>query len=129
MAEWDHRLGCGGIHLTIQCYWNNFLYKDFEDKIMNRETILKILSNQYVDLATKYGVRNLGLFGSYARDQQNPLSDIDILVSFAKDIDLFDFIDLKEYLERLLGEKVDLVMASALKPSISKRILGGVQYV
>jgi len=56
-------------------------------------------------------------------------SDIDILVSFDRDIDLFEFIDLREFLEEKLQAKVDLVMSSALKPSVGRRILKEVQYV
>ncbi|PJA49656.1 MAG: nucleotidyltransferase, partial [Syntrophobacterales bacterium CG_4_9_14_3_um_filter_49_8] len=56
-------------------------------------------------------------------------SDIDILVTFSRDIDLFDFVDLREFLEKRLHTKVDLVMESALKPTIGKRILAEVEYV
>ena len=76
-----------------------------------------------------YGVQRLGLFGSYVREKQSKRSDIDILVSFNRDIDLFDFLDLREYLESQLRIKVDLVMESALKPAIGKRILSEVEYV
>ena len=63
------------------------------------------------------------------REQQRRKSDIDILVTFNRDIDLFDFLDLREYLESRLHAKVDLVMESALKPVIGKRILAEVEYV
>jgi len=96
---------------------------------MNRNTILKLLSKHQAELISRYGVQRLGLFGSYNRGQQNKNSDIDILVSFSKEIDLFDFIDLKEYLESHLQAKVDLVMQSALKPAITKHILAEVEYV
>ncbi len=76
-----------------------------------------------------FGVEKVGLFGSYVRGQQKKRSDIDILVSFSRDIDLFDFVDLCEYLENRLHQKVDLVMVSALKPAIGKRILSEVEYV
>ncbi len=76
-----------------------------------------------------YGVQRLGLFGSYVREKQSKRSDIDILVSFNRDIDLFEFLDLREYLESQLRIKVDLVMESALKPAIGKRILSEVEYV
>jgi predicted nucleotidyltransferase len=73
-------------------------------------------------------VQKLGLFGSYVREQQRKRSDIAIL-SFSRDIDLFDFLDLREFLETRLHHKVDLVMESALKPAIGKRILAEVEYV
>ena len=80
-------------------------------------------------MESHYGVRRLGLFGSYVREKQSKRSDIDILVTFNRDIDLFDFLDLHEYLESQLRLKVDLVMESALKPAIGKRILSEVEYV
>ena len=96
---------------------------------MNRHTILKLLADHQTELTSRYGVERTGLFGSYTRGQQTQKSDIDILVSFSKEIDLFDFIDLREYLEKTLQAKVDLVMESALKPAISKRVLAEAEYV
>lgn len=80
-------------------------------------------------MATRYGVDRMGLFGSFARGEERCDSDIDILVSFRRDIDLFEFVDLKEYLQERLHHKVDLVMESALKPTIGKRIRSEVEYV
>ena len=80
-------------------------------------------------MESRYGVKRLGLFGSYVREKQRKKSDIDILVTFNRDIDLFDFLDLREYLESQLRIKVDLVMESALKPAIGKRIMSEVEYV
>jgi predicted nucleotidyltransferase len=96
---------------------------------MDRNIILKLLTEHQAELISRYGVQRLGLFGSYTRGQQNKTSDIDILVSFSKEIDLFDFIDLREYLESRLQSKVDLVMETALKPAIAKYILAEVEYV
>jgi len=96
---------------------------------MNRDTILKMLTEHQAELISRYGIRRLGLFGSYARGKQKKTSDIDILVSFNKEIDLFDFIDLREYLESHLKTKIDLVMETALKPAIAKHILSEVEYV
>jgi uncharacterized protein len=96
---------------------------------MGKPEIIEIIKNSKPELETLYGVRKVGLFGSYVREQQRKKSDIDILVSFNRDIDLFDFLDLREYLEKRLLHKVDLVMESALKPAIGKRILSEVEYV
>lgn len=93
-----------------------------------KEIISTILSNK-AEIETRYGVRRLGLFGSYVRERQRKKSDIDILVAFSRDIDLFEFLDLREYLESRLHAKVDLVMESALKPAIGNRILSEVEYV
>jgi uncharacterized protein len=96
---------------------------------MGKKEIIEIIRNNKPELELRYGVQRLGLFGSYVREKQRKKSDIDILVKFNREIDLFDFIDLREYLENQLNAKVDLVMESALKPNIGKRILSEVEYV
>ena len=96
---------------------------------MKKNEIVHIIKKFKPELASRYGVSELGLFGSYVRLQENESSDIDILVSFSRDVDLFDFVDLRELLEKKLNAKVDLVMVSALKPAIGKRILQTVEYV
>ncbi len=96
---------------------------------MDKKEIIDIIRSKKPELNSRYGVRRLGLFGSYVKNRQRKRSDIDILVQFNRDIDLFDFVDLREYLESQLNSKVDLVMESALKPNIGKRILEEVEYV
>jgi len=96
---------------------------------MGKQEVIKIIKKNKPEMESHYGVQRLGLFGSYVRDKQRKKSDIDILVTFNRDIDLFDFLDLREYLEKQLHAKVDLVMESALKPAIGKRILSEVEYV
>lgn len=96
---------------------------------MGKEEIINIIRSNKPILETRYGVMRLGLFGSFVREQQRKKSDIDLLVSFGREIDLFDFIDLREFLESRLHQKVDLVMESALKPAIGRRILSEVEYV
>jgi len=71
----------------------------------------------------KYGVSEMGIFGSYVKNEQNEASDVDILVDFNKSIDLLTFVNLKNYLSELLEVDVDLVMKRALKPKIGQRIL------
>lgn len=96
---------------------------------MGKQEIIKIIRNKKPEMESRYGVQRLGLFGSYVRGRQRKKSDIDILVTFNRDIDLFDFLDLRKYLESQLHAKVDLVMETALKPAIGKRILSEVEYV
>ncbi len=85
--------------------------------------IRNILIVHKQELKRKYGVSEIGIFGSYIKNKQDKNSDIDILVEFEKAIDLFTFINLKIYLSELLGQNVDLVMKKALKPKIGQRIL------
>ncbi|PKL35162.1 MAG: nucleotidyltransferase [Spirochaetae bacterium HGW-Spirochaetae-1] len=92
-------------------------------KNLTIEDIRKVLALHRDALEAQYGVLELGLFGSMVRGEADEKSDIDILVSFSKNIDYFDFLDLEESLEKLLGMPVDLVERRALKPYIGERIL------
>ena len=77
----------------------------------------------------RYGVARIGIFGSVARGEETPASDIDVLVEFREGEETFDhFMDLKFYLEDLLGRKTDLVIADTLKPRIRDAVLGEVVY-
>ena len=87
------------------------------------EGFKKILQASKEELNKKYGVIEIGIFGSYVKNEQNDTSDIDILVDFNKPIDLLTFVNLQNYLSDLLKIKVDLVMKKALKPKIGQRIL------
>ena len=78
-------------------------------------------------LEQKYQVSKIGVFGSVSRGEAGRGSDIDILVDFKKPIG-WEFIDLKEYLEHILGGRVDLVTTNALKPQLRERILSEVVY-
>lgn len=74
-----------------------------------------------------FHVEEIGVFGSYATGKQTRRSDIDILVSFSKGHkDFFNYVRLKDYLEELLGHKVDLVMREAVKERLRKRIFNEV---
>lgn len=96
--------------------------------IMGKREIIDIIRRSMPEMESRYGVKRVGLFGSYVTGRQRKRSDIDILVAFSRDIDLFEFLDLRECLEDRLQTKVDLVMESALKPGIGKRILAQVEY-
>jgi hypothetical protein len=73
----------------------------------------------------RFGVRSIALFGSVARGDAGADSDVDILVDYQPDArpDLFEFIDLKDHLEGLVGRRVDLVTPAALHPRLRNRIL------
>jgi len=71
----------------------------------------------------QYGVASLSIFGSVARDNAELNSDVDVLVEFNKPVSLFEFMDFKEYLEKIFNRKVDLVTIDALKPQLKKQIL------
>ena len=93
------------------------------------DEIKKILQDQKASLKDKYGVIEIGLFGSYTKGNQKKSSDIDVLVELEKAIDLFTFVQLKNHLSDLLGLNVDLVIKKALKPKIGERILSETVYI
>jgi uncharacterized protein len=80
-------------------------------------------------LQERYGVKEIGIFGSYVRQEQTEASDVDVLVEFSEVPGLLKFIDLENYISDNLGIKVDLVHKKGLKPRIGKRILVEVIYL
>jgi len=79
----------------------------------------------------KKGITEIGIFGSYLRGEARPDSDIDILIDITRPakIDLLDLLTIEEELAQELGTKVDLVLKSNLKPSLSRNILAEVEYL
>jgi predicted nucleotidyltransferase len=77
----------------------------------------------------RFGVAQIGIFGSFIRGEERPDSDVDVLVAFRKGEKTFDnYMDCKFYLEDLFGKKVDLVMREAIKKRLKKPILSEVVY-
>ncbi len=95
---------------------------------MQKEQILALLANHRPDL-DRYGVRSLALFGSVVRGEQKPESDIDLLVEFDGPATFDGYMELKFYLEDLLGKPVDLVTQKALRPQLRPRIERELVYV
>ena len=93
------------------------------------ENIIAKLQTELPNIKLQYNVTTLEVFGSFVRHEEKTNSDLDILVSFSKAPSLFKFIELEDYLSKILGVKVDLVMKSSLKPNIGKRILSEVQSI
>ncbi len=91
--------------------------------------IKEILRKHKVLLEQKYKVKNIGIFGSCARGDENNTSDIDILVDFIEPPDMFEFIQLENFLSSILSVKVDLVTRKALKPLIKGDILKETVYI
>lgn len=96
-----------------------------QTNVLNLKKITKILKEHKEKLKEKYEVKEIGIFGSYVREEDKEKSDLDILVEFEEDakIGLLKFVNMENYLSELIGVKVDLVEKSALKPRIGKHIL------
>jgi uncharacterized protein len=86
--------------------------------------IIGKLRQTFPEITQRFQVKALLLFGSYVKGRQKNKSDLDILVEFIEPPSFFEFLALERFLSELLGVKVDLVMKEALKPVISKRVLG-----
>lgn len=87
------------------------------------QEIREELEQHREEMREEYRVKEIGIFGSYVRGETDDASDVDILVDFEQPVGFFKFLELEEYLEGLLGVRVDLVSRKALKPRIGKRIL------
>jgi len=86
-----------------------------------KEEILKVLEQER-DTIRQYGVRRLGLFGSYARGEATEQSDLDFVVEFERKS--FDgYMDLREFLEKRFNCSIDLVIADAVKPALRTPIV------
>ena len=95
--------------------------------MLTKERVLKILENNKDEIYTRFNVNEIGIFGSYVRDDHDESSDIDILVEFSEPIG-WEIVDLKEELEELLNKSVDLVTKDALKPRLKSNIMDDVVY-
>ncbi len=80
-------------------------------------------------LKTNYSIKEIGVFGSIARGEENANSDIDILIDFNNYPDLFTFIEINHYLKKKLSRKVDLVTPNSLRQEIKNILLSEVVYL
>jgi predicted nucleotidyltransferase len=90
---------------------------------MNRIDQLRSRKEAILRLASKYGVRNLRVFGSVARGEAGAGSDVDVLVDFEPGRSLLDQVGFEQELETLLGSRVDVVVEGGISPYLEERIL------
>ena len=99
---------------------------------LTREKITSILSEKSEYLAEAYGVKKIGLFGSYAKGTQTEVSDIDIIVEFETPLG-FKFMEFADYLEDILGKPVDVLTVGGLQgiriPHVAQSIRDSIVYV
>lgn len=94
---------------------------------MTKEFILNYLRTQKPYLEKEFDVKKIGLFGSYAKEEQSLESDIDIIVDMPSNFD--KYYDLKEFLEKEFGTKVDLGLEKSIRRLIKEKISHEVLYV
>ena len=92
------------------------------------EEVKRIINIYRKELEEKFKVKNIAIFGSYARGEQTPQSDIDIIVEFKEPVGML-FIHLADFLEEILGIKVDLLTSEAIKKNRIKYIKEELIYV
>ena len=85
---------------------------------MNRDRVLNLLGKSREELRTRFGVGSISLYGSYARDEARPDSDVDLLVEFESPPTFLGYMGLIEFLEELLDTHVDLATREKLKPRV-----------
>ena len=81
------------------------------------------------ELHERFGVSEIGVFGSWVRGEQKDGSDIDVLVDFDKLVGLFEIMELQEYLEEAFGSRVDIALRRSLRKYIGQHILAEVEYL
>ena len=89
---------------------------------MNRQDVMQIFLEARPGLKERFGVQELAIFGSVARDETWPVSDVDVLVTFEGRTGFRAFMGLQFELEAILGARVDLVTPKAVKPILCPRI-------
>ena len=93
-----------------------------------KDQILNTLKNVKKELNQRYRVKTIGLFGSYVNNEQKNTSDIDFLVEFEEDADLFHLVGLSRYLEEIFKKRVDVISKPSLKEDLRQHILQEVVY-
>jgi uncharacterized protein len=96
----------------------------------NKKFILSTIKSNETEIF-RYGIKSIGLFGSYARDEQTENSDIDILIDFEPEKENFDnYMAVYDIIERLFkNQRVEVVTKNGLSPYIGPKILNEVKYV
>jgi len=89
---------------------------------MNKQVILTQLTGRIEEIRQRFSVKKLSIFGSVVRGEAGDSSDVDVLVVFDQKANFDVFMDLKFYLEELLGMGVDLVTDKALRPQVRRAI-------
>lgn len=98
------------------------------ESVLTRDQVAELLGARAQELRS-LGVRTLRLFGSVARGDARPESDVDLLVDFEEVPGFVGYIRLRNRLEQILGRQVDLVMASGLHPRLREKVLREARHV
>ena len=93
-------------------------------KIRKKEHVLRTLIDTKESIYERFGVIDMAVFGSYVRDEQHKRSDIDIFVELKPEYKTFDnYMELKFFLSKIIGGKVDLVLKESIKEAFKSSII------
>lgn len=100
--------------------------------MLTREKTVQLLQEKHPYLAAEFGVSKIGLFGSYTKGQSDESSDVDLVVEFERPIG-FRFVELVDYLENLLGRRVDVLTPAGIQnirlEQVARNITQSIVYV
>lgn len=92
-------------------------------KLTDTERLIAHLTMLKPEIISRYKAKEIGLFGSFVRDEQKNNSDVDVLADFDEEADLFDLVGLAQFLEEKLNRKVDVVPKNALRTELRESVL------
>lgn len=93
------------------------------------QKIKKILEDHKIELRYKFKVKDIGIFGSYARGEQKNKSDIDLLVEFEEPVSLLKLVSLENFLREMLKVKVEVIPKKDVRPELREKIFKEVIYI
>ncbi|GAB6056585.1 MAG: nucleotidyltransferase family protein [Euryarchaeota archaeon] len=94
-----------------------------------KSEVLKILETDFQFLRENFHVDKIGLFGSYARQEQSEKSDLDLLINFETTPDFIQLVELEEYLSDLLDIKVEILTSGGIKDRVRPNIMKDMEFV
>ncbi len=94
-----------------------------------KSEVLKILETDFQFLRENFHVDKIGLFGSYARQEQSEKSDLDLLINFETTPDFIQLVELEEYLSDLLDIKVEILTSGGIKDRVRANIMKDMEFV
>lgn len=102
--------------------------KEEKPKVKTLEEVKSVINRHKKELEEKYKVKSIAVFGSYARGEQTENSDVDIMVTFSEPVG-FEFFGLADFLEDILGVRVDLTTPDGIKPNRKEYVMEDLRYV
>jgi uncharacterized protein len=104
-------------------HWRGWVRVDYRGQVMSQLEAIRARREAILRLARNYGIRRVRLFGSVARGEDRPESDVDVLIEFDPGRSLLDQVGFRQDLEELLGRRIDVVSEGGISPYLEATIL------